>query len=51
MMAVICVAAPKISEVVQDTKILLRQSREKLVITYVAPLWNIVTSENKVLYA
>jgi len=28
-------ARPKISEVVQDTKILLQQSREKLVITYV----------------
>ena len=36
MVAVIFVAAPRISEVVQDTKILLRQSREKLVITYVA---------------
>jgi hypothetical protein len=29
------VAAPKISEVVQDTKILLQQSRERLIITYV----------------
>jgi phosphatidylethanolamine N-methyltransferase len=28
-------AAPRISEVVEDTKILLRQSREKLVISYV----------------
>ncbi len=36
MVAVIFEAAPRISEVVQDTKILLRQSREKLVITYVA---------------
>ena len=28
-------ARPKISEVVQDTKILLQQSRERLVISYV----------------
>jgi len=28
-------AAPKISEVVQDTKVLLQQSRERLVISYV----------------
>lgn len=31
------IAAPRISEVVQDTKILLQQSRERLVITYVVP--------------
>lgn len=30
-------ARPKLSEVVQDTKVLLQQSREKLVITYAAP--------------
>lgn len=29
------VARPRISEVVEDTKILLQQSRERLVITYV----------------
>lgn len=28
-------ARPKISEVVQDTKVLLQQSRERLVITFV----------------
>lgn len=34
-----CAAAPRISEVVQETKTLIRQSREKLVIAYVIPMF------------
>lgn len=35
----ILTARPKISEVMQDTKILLQQSRERLVISYVLLAW------------
>ena len=44
-------AAPKISEVVQETKILLQQSRERLIITYVILSLGILFVANDFLFS